>query len=157
MKKTQETKAGKRGPSTGEIESRNRCIRHWSEQPPEEFPPDSAFRDLDIRFLITSDTVPKNNKTVFGRAIFPKGAIHGKHMHHGAEEIVYIVKGTGTAFYEGKTYEMKAGTVQFVPQGEVHGLKNEYDEPLEIIWGYFGAASLEATQYEEFPPDQLGF
>ena len=143
--------------TAGEVKYNKKCFWHWSEHPPEEFPEGSAFRGLDIRYVVTSDTTPNNKKTVFGRAIFPKGAMHGKHMHHGAEEVVYVIKGTGTAYYDGKTYKVGPGSIQFVPQGEVHGLKNEYDEPLEIVWGYFGASSLVAIKYEELPPDKLSF
>ena len=138
-------------------EQGKKYVWNWREHPPEEFPPDSAFRGLDIRYFVTSDTVPNNHKTVFGRAIFPKGAMHGKHMHHGAEEVIYVISGEGVAFQAGETYRMTAGTAQFVPRGEVHGLKNDKDEPLEIVWGYFGAPSLEASQYEELPPDQYSF
>ena len=141
----------------GEVKYKKKRMWHWNEHPPEYFPPESAFRGLDIRYVITSDTTPLNKKTVFGRAIFPKGAMHGRHRHMGAEEIIYIISGRGKALSDGKVYDVVSGSIQYVPQGETHGIKNPYDEPLEIVWGYFGAGSLEDSKYEEDPPDKLDF
>jgi quercetin dioxygenase-like cupin family protein len=142
--------------TAGDMKFKKKRMWHWTEYPPEVM--GGAFVGLDIRYLITDNTVPLNKKTVFGRAVFPKGSMHGKHVHNGAEEVVYVISGKGKAFSNGKVYDVKPGCVQFVPQGEVHGLKNPYDEDLVIVYAYFGANSVEASGYDEpFPQDEWGF
>ncbi|MCP4179674.1 MAG: cupin domain-containing protein [bacterium] len=122
---------------------------NWKEHKPEEFPPKSAFKGLDIRYIITKDTVQNNNSTVFIRCIFPKGAIHGKHIHHNAEEVVYINKGYGLAWQNGEWHHMGPGDIQFIPKGEIHAFKNEGEEHVEMLCTYSGCNSLENSGYEE--------
>jgi len=141
--------------TAGDIKYKKKRMWHWTEQPPDDL--GGAFVGMDIRYLITDYTAPNNKMTVFGRAVFPKGAMHGKHMHHGAEEVVYVTGGRGKAFSDGKVYDVYPGCVQFVPKGEVHGIKNPYEEDLVIVYAYFGTSSLEASGYEEFPQDKWDF
>jgi mannose-6-phosphate isomerase-like protein (cupin superfamily) len=141
--------------TAGDIVYKKKRMWHWNEQPPDDL--GGAFVGMDIRYLITDYTAPLNEMTVFGRAVFPSGAMHGKHMHHGAEEVVYVISGRGRAFSDGKVYEVGQGNVQFVPKGEVHGLKNPYKADLVIVYAYFGTSSLEASGYEEFAQDKWDF
>ena len=135
--------------SCGEIKYIKKNFWHWSEHPPEEFPEGSGFRGLDIRYIITEDTTPNNENTVFIRVIFPKGAIHEKHIHKNAEEVIYINKGNGMAWQNGKWNKIGPGGIQYIPKGEVHAFKNDEDEPVEMLCVYSGCNSLDNSGYEE--------
>ena len=49
--------------------------------------------------------------------------------------------------------ELGPGEVVFVPTNDYHGFENTGDEPVFMIWGYAGAASLEEAGYIRYVDD----
>jgi len=97
---------------------------------------------MDVRWLITKDTVGAS-KTVFGVTFFPAGAKHDIHRHPNAEEVEYLVSGSGIAYVGDEAIELGPGEAVFVPQNEYHGFENNSDVEVVMAWYYAGAASLE--------------
>ena len=104
--------------------------------------PDRGWVDMDVRWLITKDTVGAS-KTVFGVTFFPPGSKHDIHRHPNAEEVEYLVSGSGTAYVGDEAIELGPGEAVFVPQNEYHGFENNSDAEVVMAWYYAGAASLE--------------
>ena len=104
--------------------------------------PDRGWVDMDVRWLITKDTVGAS-KTVFGVTFFPAGAKHDIHRHPNAEEVEYLVSGSGIAYVGDEAIELGPGEAVFVPQNEYHGFENNSDAEVVMAWYYAGAASLE--------------
>jgi uncharacterized RmlC-like cupin family protein len=77
--------------------------------------PERGWVDMDVRWLVTKDTVG-STKTVFGVTFFPPGAKHDLHRHPNAEEVEYLVSGSGIAYV---------------------------GDDVVMAWYYAGAASLE--------------
>lgn len=109
---------------------------------------DDGWIDMEVRWLITADSVG-SKQTVVGRTVLRPGAKHDIHRHPNAEEWEYIVSGTALKHIGDETVRLEAGDVAYVPANVFHGLENASDtEPVVTIWGYSGAASLEEAGYE---------
>jgi quercetin dioxygenase-like cupin family protein len=104
--------------------------------------PDRGWVDMDVRWLVTKDTVGAS-KTVFGVTFFPPGSKHDIHRHPNAEEVEYLVSGSGIAYVGDEAIELGPGEAVFVPQNEYHGFENDSDAEVVMAWYYAGAASLE--------------
>jgi quercetin dioxygenase-like cupin family protein len=119
----------------------------------ESFAPEGGLRaddgwvDMNVKFLITRDTV-EAQQTVFGITIFPPGAMHDIHRHPNAEETEYIVEGHGVARVGDDDVAMGPGDIVFVKTNDDHGFRNTSDsERAVMVWCYGGAASLEQAGY----------
>ena len=77
--------------------------------------PERGWVDMDVRWLITKDSVGAT-KTVFGVTLFPPGARHELHRHPNAEEVEYLVSGSGIAYVGDDAVELGPDEAVFVPQ-----------------------------------------
>jgi quercetin dioxygenase-like cupin family protein len=104
--------------------------------------PDRGWVDMDVRWLVTKETVGAT-ATVFGVTIFPPGAKHDIHRHPNAEEVEYLVSGSGTAYVDDDAISLGPGEAVFVPRNSYHGFENSSEAEVVMAWCYAGAASLE--------------
>ena len=70
---------------------------------------------------------------LFNRMILAPGNTIGEHTHEGDNEIFYFLSGTGEYNDNGTIVEVAPGDVTVCNDGELHGLKNTGDVPLEFI------------------------
>ena len=70
---------------------------------------------------------------LFNRMILAPGNSIGEHVHEGDNEIFYFLAGTGTYNDNGTIVEVAAGDTAICNEGELHGLVNTGDVPLEFI------------------------
>jgi quercetin dioxygenase-like cupin family protein len=109
---------------------------------------EDGWRDMDIRWIV-SETNAGSKEVCFWRTIFPPGAAHERHLHPNAAEVLYVIRGRGAAGTEDEEHEVTPGTVQYIPPGAVHWLRNlDENEELEIVGCYAPAGSLEDAGYE---------
>jgi quercetin dioxygenase-like cupin family protein len=107
---------------------------------------DRGWHDMDVRWLVTRDSVGAD-KSVFGVTIFPPGSKHDIHRHPNAEEVEYVIEGTGIAHLADDAVSLGPGEAVFVPRNEYHGFENTSDRPVVMAWCYAGAASLAEAGY----------
>jgi quercetin dioxygenase-like cupin family protein len=83
------------------------------------------------------------------RTVFPPGAAHERHLHSRADEFFYVISGRAAAGAGDREQEAVAGTLQWIPRGIVHWLRNlDAVEPVVLVGAYVGAGSLEDSGYE---------
>lgn len=58
------------------------------------------------------------------------------HKHSSEEELIFIEKGTGTFTFGDQQYEVTPGSMALVPRTVWHGLRNESNEMLRMVFGY---------------------
>lgn len=114
---------------------------------------DDGWIDMDVKWLVTSGNVGAEN-SVFGLTVFPPGAKHDVHRHPNAEEVEYIVSGSGVAQVGEDDVEISAGELVFVPANEYHGFHNTSDGETVMVWTYAPAASLEEAGYVRKADDE---
>ena len=66
------------------------------------------------------------------RLIIDPGAIE-THVHNGAEEVLYVLDGTGDIQVEGATYPVNPGRAVFVPDGAEHSYVNTGSDHLVVL------------------------
>lgn len=122
-------------------------VRSAAVAPDDSLRADQGWIDMEVRWLITADTVG-SKQTVIGRTVLVPGAKHDIHRHPNAEEWEYVVSGSAIKHIGSESVRLEAGDVVFVPRDTDHGLENASDsEPVVTIWGYSGASSLEQAGY----------
>ncbi len=123
-------------------------VRALDVDPDDSLSADDGWKDMEVRWLITHESVG-SKATVVGRTVLRPGSKHDIHRHAHAEEWEYIVQGHAVKHIGDDRVEARTGDVVFVPAGVFHGLENGSDtEPLVTVWGYSGASSLEEAGYE---------
>jgi quercetin dioxygenase-like cupin family protein len=123
-------------------------MTHVDEVEPAPVRPEQGWRGVDIRFVITRDVAGTGSVCLF-RALFPAGAAHEAHRHPNADEFFYVIRGRALLGAEGEQHQAGPGTVEFVPAGRLHWLRNlGSSEPVEVVGGYLGVGSLEEAGYE---------
>ena len=108
--------------------------------------PERGWLNMDVRWLVTNDTVGAT-QTVFGVTYFPAGSKHELHRHPNAEEVEYLISGSGIAYVGDDAVELGPGEAVFVPRNAYHGFENDSDEDAVMAWYYAGAASLEEAGF----------
>ncbi|AXI45655.1 cupin [Sulfitobacter sp. SK012] len=76
-----------------------------------------------------------------GVVFVPPGQGHSRHNHPGAEEIIFIIKGSGEQMVEDEdgTPELRTvgpGCTVFIPESRYHATQNTGTEPMEIFVVY---------------------
>lgn len=76
-----------------------------------------------------------------GVVFVPPGKGHTRHNHPGAEEIIFIIKGTGEQMVEDEdgtpvTRKVGPGCTVFIPESRYHATQNTGNEPMEIFVVY---------------------
>ena len=65
--------------------------------------------------------------------VLPAGSSIGLHTHEGNCEVMYILRGTITFHYDGKTETASAGEVHYCPCGHAHSAENLTTEDAEFF------------------------
>jgi mannose-6-phosphate isomerase-like protein (cupin superfamily) len=100
--------------------------------------------------LVDKDTKGAEDIT-FARCTFDaKTSVHKRHVHHNAEEVIYILSGKGMSGIGDSEVVMSQGDTMFVPRGAIHWFYNPFDEPVEMIFIYtkpsLGSAGYEVVE-----------
>jgi oxalate decarboxylase/phosphoglucose isomerase-like protein (cupin superfamily) len=86
-----------------------------------------------IKWFITPGATPGAGMT-FGEVILLPGEGHTRHNHPSAEEILYVLSGTGQQMVDDKPpYRVGPGETIYVPTGIYHSTVNDGWEPLRLI------------------------
>jgi len=85
-----------------------------------------------IKWLVTPDK--DNADHTLGEVVVRPGLGHDRHNHPNAEEVLYILSGTGLQMVDdGEPYEVHAGDVIYIPRGVFHSTKNVGWETLRLL------------------------
>lgn len=84
--------------------------------------------------------VDKQNKGIETLSLLNEEIMPGDgipvHKHSSEEELIFIEKGTGVLTFGDEQYEVKSGSMALVPRRVWHGLRNESNEMLKMVYGY---------------------
>jgi quercetin dioxygenase-like cupin family protein len=108
------------------------------------------IKDLDNAkriVIVDRDTVGAEDITFAYCKFEAKTSSHKKHIHEGAEEVIYILSGKGISGIDETEVEMKQGETMFVPRGAVHWFYNPFSEPVEMLFIYT-RSSLKSAGYK---------
>lgn len=89
--------------------------------------------EVTITCLLNSPEEMEAKGRAFNHITVHPGAEIGYHVHTGDAETYYILSGSGVYNDNGTEVTLHAGDVACCAAGEGHGLKNNTDEPIEMI------------------------
>ncbi|MBO1362425.1 cupin domain-containing protein [Prevotella sp. A2931] len=81
--------------------------------------------------LRTHNYVDDNIKIM--KSVLTPGASSGDHPHEVNCEVIYILKGVMTFYYDGEKEWAEAGQVHYCPKGHKHHFVNETTENVEYL------------------------
>jgi len=58
------------------------------------------------------------------------------HRHASEEELIFIEKGNGILTFGDQKYDVRAGSMALIPRTVWHGLRNEGNDMLRMVFGY---------------------
>ena len=130
------------------VSNENHYMVHIDEVKPKQVSTEQGWNKMDIRFPLPVEIARSGGVALF-RAVFSPGAEHRAHLHPHADEFYYIIRGRAAVGSGTEEREVPAGTVDFVPKGQVHWLRNlDPEGEVEVVGGYLGVGSLEEAGYE---------
>jgi len=123
--------------------------------------PTETFEWGLIKWTVTPERTPDASLT-FGEVILLPGKGHERHNHPEAEEILYVLSGTGEQTVDtangGEPFGVRSGDTVHVPTGVFHSTVNTGWAPLRLLALYSpgGAekALRELPDFEEIPPGE---
>jgi quercetin dioxygenase-like cupin family protein len=83
---------------------------------------DKQNKGIETMSLLTEDIKPADGIPV--------------HKHSSEEELIFIEKGTGILTLGNEEYEVTSGSMALVPRTVWHGLRNESNAMLRMVFGY---------------------
>ena len=89
--------------------------------------------EVEMRKICESVDELYGKGRLFNRMILAPGNSIGEHTHTGDNEIFHFIAGTGEYNDNGTIVEVAPGDVTICNDGELHGLVNTGDVPLEFI------------------------
>ncbi len=120
---------------------------NWSQVPLEpDLREDEGWIRMQVQFAVGDRT--GSDRLLLGRTVLPPGARHDPHRHAHCDEFLFVVRGRGHVYTDEGEEPAQEGDVIFTPRGGVHGFDNTSDADVELLWGWSGAGSLEASGYE---------
>ena len=88
----------------------------------------------NIKRILEQKEVGSKRFTGFGLLEIPPGGIFPQHTHPDREELYYVLSGLGTITIEDKEFPAKESLTIFVPGEFPHGIKNQTDKPLIVLF-----------------------
>ena len=93
--------------------------------------------------------------------VLQPGQGHERHNHPDADEILYVLSGTGDQMVDDEqTFEVRAGHTVWIPQGAFHSTQNTGWEPMALLAIYAPGGAEEALKtlpdYREIGPLKQG-
>jgi quercetin dioxygenase-like cupin family protein len=83
--------------------------------------------------LLTKSTV-RGNKNMMGYSVFTPGTDTKQKIHVKAEELAYVVSGSGKITVGRKYFTFHAGDSLHIPAGVPHGVRNDGKEDVVMVF-----------------------
>jgi len=88
----------------------------------------------NIKRIIEKDKVGAERIAGFGLIEVPPGGVFGPHSHPEREEIYYVLSSSGSIVVGDQEVPAKEGLTLYVSGEDTHGMKNQGDEPLVVMF-----------------------
>ena len=100
----------------------------------EDVEPIELPRESWSRMLVTEATVGGNASSL-GYSVFTPGTVLAS-VKHEAEEVAYVVSGSGELRLDGEVVRFEQGDALHVPSGVWHAVANTGDEDVVMVFGF---------------------
>jgi quercetin dioxygenase-like cupin family protein len=109
--------------------------------PPDSTPPESILVNLDefyAQHALAAGEATRGDKVFTSprcvvSVVSNRGPLIGRHIHTNVDEIVFVYKGTGEMYINGKWTPVKAGDLHVCPRGTAHATRVVGTNVMEVI------------------------
>jgi oxalate decarboxylase/phosphoglucose isomerase-like protein (cupin superfamily) len=98
-----------------------------------------------IKWLVTPDGV-SGAQSSFGEVVINPGKGHDRHNHPDADEVLYVIEGTGHQTVGDQEFPLVAGEAVYIPRGVFHSTHNTSWKPLRLIATYTPGGAEKALE-----------
>lgn len=95
--------------------------------------------------ILTKSRLENENRNMMGYSLFKPGIDTKQKIHLEAEELAYVLCGTGKLTVGKKLISFKAGDSIFIPPGVPHGVRNDGNEDIAMVF-YFSSPEYPKTK-----------
>jgi quercetin dioxygenase-like cupin family protein len=94
--------------------------------------------------ILTNATLKGGNKNMMGYSVFAPGTDTKQKIHVRAEELAYVLSGSGNITVEDRLFPFRAGDSLYIPPGVPHGVRNYGKENVVMVF-FFPSESYPKT------------
>lgn len=110
---------------------------------------DAGWVDAHVQTLI--DKASAGADHTIGRAVLKPGARYNHRRYRECDAFFIVLSGYGMILTDAGDKPAREGDVVYAPRGCWHGFDNSSGREVVLLWGLFGAGSLEASGYQSHP------
>ncbi len=90
--------------------------------------------------ILTSATLKGSNKNMMGYSVFTPGMDTKQKIHVNAEELAYVISGSGSITVGNKLFPFRAGDSLHIPSGLPHGVRNDGKQNVVMVFFFSSKA-----------------
>ncbi|HXQ93534.1 MAG TPA: cupin domain-containing protein [Nitrososphaerales archaeon] len=94
--------------------------------------------------ILTGSKLEKSNRNMLGYSVFKPGIDTKQKIHVEAEELAYVVSGSGKITVGNELISFSAGDSLFIPPGVPHGVRNDGSEDVAMVF-FFSSSEYPKT------------
>jgi quercetin dioxygenase-like cupin family protein len=94
--------------------------------------------------LILTRSTLRGNKNMMGYSVFAPGTDTKQKVHVNAEELAYVVSGSGKITVGNKSHSFQAGDSLHIPPGVPHGIRNDGKKDAVMVF-FFSSSDYPKT------------
>ncbi len=102
-----------------------------------------------MKWLITADQSGAEFLSSVLIRIPPGETVKPAHSHPNGEEMIYIIRGSGKVYINGRVNDVRQGSAVLFPRGSVHMLRNNGEEEMRVICFFAPPSDLSTYRYYE--------
>ncbi len=84
--------------------------------------------------ILTASKLDQSNKNMLGYSVFKAGIDTKQKIHTEAEELAYVVSGSGKLTVGNEVVSFSKGDSLFIPPGVAHGVRNDGTEDVIMVF-----------------------
>ena len=97
-------------------------------------------KDSFSNLILTSATLKGSNMNMMGYSVFTPGTDTKQKVHVNAEELAYVVSGSGSITVGNKLFPFREGDSLHIPSGVPHGVRNDGKENVAMVFFFSSKA-----------------
>ncbi|MFC1866794.1 cupin domain-containing protein [Thermodesulfobacteriota bacterium] len=96
--------------------------------------------------VLVDDEIVGSKHMTFGIAVVPEGSCLPWHNHVDSEEIIYVLKGTGTAESKTEAQAIEPGMVLYMEPGSEHQILNQGKDEMKLLCSFSPPVKIRAPK-----------
>lgn len=110
---------------------------------------EKQYPGRSMRWLVTPEVMGVTHLSMCVIKVPVGETVKPAHSHPQEEEVIYIIRGEGRVFIDGKVGNVKEGSAVLFPQNAVHMLRNTGNEEMKVACFFAPPSDVSTYQFFE--------